>query len=47
METISSFAADLQRGDMLMSWDVRSGYRHFFLHPDICDFFVFRYAGNV
>lgn len=46
METIPSFAVELQKGDTLMSWDIKSGYRHFYLHPDVRDFFVFRYGGR-
>lgn len=45
METLPSFALELQEGDRLMSWDVKSGYRHMYLHPDMRDFFIFRYAG--
>lgn len=46
METMQSFAMEMQKGDKLMSWDVKSGYRHFYLHPDMRDFFVFRYGGR-
>lgn len=35
-----------QRDDTLISWDVKSGYRRFSLHPDIWNFFVFRYRGK-
>lgn len=37
METVPLFAMDLQEGDFLMSWDIRSGYRHFYLHPPVRD----------
>lgn len=43
METMTAFSLELQRADVLMSWDVRSGYRHFYLHPDMRDLFLFRY----
>lgn len=46
METIPSFALDLQKDDTLMSWDIKSGYRHMYLHPDMRDFFVFRFDGR-
>ena len=46
METTPLFAIDIQRGDTLMSWDIRSGYRHFSLHPDVRDYFVLRHAGH-
>lgn len=29
-----------------MSWNIQSGYRQFYLHPDVRDFFIFRYAGR-
>lgn len=29
---------------MLLSWDFKSGYRHFYLHHDMRDYFIFRYA---
>lgn len=45
METVQSFALDMEKNDVLMSWDFKSGYRHFYLHPDVRNFFVFRYGG--
>lgn len=24
-----------------MSWDIKSGYHHFYIHPDMSDFFVY------
>ena len=41
MDTVTAFAMDLQKGDMMMSWDVKSGYRHFYLHPSMREMFVF------
>ena len=29
-----------------MSWDIKSGSRHFYLHPRMRDFFLFRYNGR-
>lgn len=46
METVQGFAAQVERGDSLMSFDVQGGYRHFFLHPDMRDMFLFRYGGR-
>ena len=46
METMSSFSVELEQDDYLMSWDIRSGYRHLRLHQDMRDFFLFRYAGE-
>ena len=46
METIPSFAVELERDDVMFSFDVQSGYRHFFLHPDMRDFFLFHYEGR-
>lgn len=46
METLPSFALELQRGDNLLSWDAKEEYRHMYLHPEIREFFLFRYAGR-
>jgi hypothetical protein len=46
METVPGFGLALLRNDHLMSWDIKSGYRHFYLHPLMRDFFLFRYAGR-
>ena len=45
METLKSFATQMQGGDTLMWWDIKSGYRHFYLHPRMREFFIFRYEG--
>jgi hypothetical protein len=45
METLPSFALQLLKNDHLMSWDVKSGYRHFYLHPRMRDYFLFHYDG--
>lgn len=46
METMQGFAMKMRKEDMLMSWDVKSWYRHFHLHPDFRDYFLFRYGGR-
>lgn len=46
METIPSFSLELAQDDFLFSFDIQSGYRHFFLHPDIRDYFLFHYEGR-
>lgn len=33
METLPSFSLDLLKDDVLMSWDIKGGYRHMYLHP--------------
>jgi hypothetical protein len=43
METLPGFALNLLKGDCQMSWDVKSS--HFYLHPRMCDYFLFRYGG--
>jgi hypothetical protein len=49
METLPGFALNLLKGDFdcRMSWDVKSGYRHFYLHPRMRDNFLFRYGGRL
>jgi hypothetical protein len=46
METFPSFALNLLTNDYLMSWDVKSGYRYFYLHPRMRDYFLFHYGGR-
>jgi hypothetical protein len=46
METLPCLGLSLQRGYHLMSWDIKSGYRHFYLHPRMRNYFVFRYSGR-
>lgn len=41
METVAGFAGKMEKGDKLMSWDVKAGYRHFYLHPEMSEYFVF------
>lgn len=46
METLSSFGAVLCRGERLLSFDWKSGYRHFALHSRMWDWFIFKYDGR-
>lgn len=46
METIPSFALEIEKNDFLLSFYIKFGYRNFYLHPDIREFFLFHYAGN-
>lgn len=41
-ETLGFFAAQLVRGDNLVSWDIKSAYHHLPLHKDVCKYLVFR-----
>lgn len=42
----SFFAVDLHEGNYLMSWDIKRAYRHFYLHLDIREYFLFRYENR-
>lgn len=46
METLESFALELDPADHLMSFDIQKGYHHFRLHPDIRNWFIFVLAGR-
>lgn len=46
METLPGFALEVEKGDHLISFDVKSGYHHFYLHPDMRDYFLFHYEGR-
>jgi hypothetical protein len=46
MENFPGFAVNLLKNDYLMSWYVKSGYRHFYLHPRMRDYFLFHYGGR-
>jgi hypothetical protein len=46
METLPGFALNLVKNDHLISWDVKSGYIYFYLHPKMRDFFLFHYCGR-
>lgn len=46
MENLSSFSLQLQPGDAMLSFDIRSGYRHFRLAPAMRRWFLFHYGGR-
>ena len=46
MESLAEFASDIQKGDHFLSMDVQKGYRHLRLHPDMRDWFIFRWEGR-
>jgi Reverse transcriptase (RNA-dependent DNA polymerase) len=46
METLPQYAMDLNKGDHMVSFDIKSGYRHFRLAPGMRDWFCFRYDGR-
>lgn len=46
MQSLSSFGAGLSQGDHLISFDWKSGYRHFRLHPKMWNWFIFQYDGK-
>lgn len=46
MEALQGIAVELRSGDILISWNFKIGFRHFYLHPDARDYFLFRSAGR-
>ncbi len=46
MERITEFAAHVKHGDRMISFDIKSGYRHLKLHPSMVDYFAFHYNGK-
>ena len=46
METLESFAVELDQDDQMFSFDIAKGYHHFRLHPDIRDWFVYKIDGR-
>lgn len=46
METIPSFALEMERGDCMLSFDIKYGNRHFYLHPSMRDYFIFIYGNR-
>ena len=46
METLPAYAIGLKRGDDMISFDVKSGYRHLRLAPCMTDWFLFQYDGK-
>jgi hypothetical protein len=41
MEILTKVSLILVTNDYLMSWDIKSGYRHVYLYPLMRDFFIF------
>jgi hypothetical protein len=46
IETLPQYAMDLEKGDHMASFDIKSSYRHFRLAPRMRDWFCFRYDGR-
>ena len=46
METIPAYALELQAGDHMLSFDIKAGYRHLRLAPQMQDIFIFRCNGR-
>ena len=46
MEKPAEFAAQVEKGDSFLSFDIKAGYRHFFLHSSVRNFFLFHYGGR-
>lgn len=47
MERKEKFSSITMEGYRILSTDVRAGYKHFSLHPQIRDFFLFHYEGRL
>ena len=45
-ESLAEFCGSLTKGDRLLTWDFRSGYNHFRLHPSMRKYFVVRFMGR-
>lgn len=46
IETLPFLSLKLQRDEMMMSFDLKSGYHHFSLHPSMPDNITFHYDGR-
>ena len=46
MEKLSEFAMSAQPEDQIISFDIEKGFRHLRLHPEMWDWFIFRYHGK-
>lgn len=46
MEKQGEFAAQVEDGDLFISFDVKSGNHHIFLRYSIRPFFLFRWEGS-
>lgn len=42
----AEYALGLQKTDHFLGFDIKGGYRHFYLAPEMRDFFCFHYAGR-
>lgn len=47
MDTTPSFELEIEKADLLFSFEIRAGYGHFYLHLDIWDFLLFHYVGRL
>jgi hypothetical protein len=46
METLPEYALELERGEKMVSCDIKAGYRYFRLSPQMRYWFLFRYDGR-
>jgi hypothetical protein len=46
MEKAAGFAAEVEKEDHFISFDIKADYRHFLLHPSIRNFVLFHYGGR-
>lgn len=46
METVPSFAVEMEPGEFVISFDIKAGYSHFYLHPYMRYSFLFHYCGR-
>jgi hypothetical protein len=46
LEKAAEFAAEVEKEERLISFDIKAGHRHFLLHPSIRNFFLFHYGGR-
>jgi hypothetical protein len=46
IETLSEYVLELEREEQMVSFDIKAGYRHFRLAPQMRDWFLFRYDGH-
>jgi hypothetical protein len=47
MQTLPEYALELIHGEKMVSFDIKEGYRHFRLAPQMRDWFLFRYDGRL
>eukprot|EP00173_Palmaria_palmata_P001790 Plantae.Rhodophyta-Palmaria_palmata.ctg20414.p1 GENE.Plantae.Rhodophyta-Palmaria_palmata.ctg20414~~Plantae.Rhodophyta-Palmaria_palmata.ctg20414.p1 ORF type:complete len:193 (-),score=23.34 Plantae.Rhodophyta-Palmaria_palmata.ctg20414:27-605(-) len=46
MEKPAEFAAQVEKGERFISFDVKAGYHHFLLHESIRNYFLFHFQGR-